>query len=217
MTWLKICGITSAEDALTCAEAGADALGFVFAESPRRVTPERAAEIVGTLNGNLEKVGVFVNERAERIAAIAHAAGLTAAQMHGEEEAQTISSLRASTPELALFKAVSAADYSGVRAALPDTKTCSFLRAIFLDSGRRGGTGARFDWKAAQPAIAEFAERANVVICGGLTPENVGEAIQLFHPWGVDVSTGVERAPGKKDVAKVKAFIRAVRQAERKP
>jgi phosphoribosylanthranilate isomerase len=229
MTWVKICGITNLEDALMAAQAGADALGFVFYEkSPRKIVPELAGQIAARLPARLEKVGVFVNESFEHMESVAAAVGLTAIQLHVEMPPQGDRKQLEMNPAEKLkryiaFPARHFFDDEGrfdsfglsVREAEPD----KWVSAFFLDSGtpeQMGGTGRTFDWQAAVP-VAEAIKQAGfaLAVAGGLTPTNVADAVRVLKPWGVDVSSGVEARPGKKDAEKVRAFIAAVRQAER--
>jgi len=218
MTWVKICGTTNLEDALVAVEAGADAVGFVFYEkSPRCVTVERARKIVEKLPGKVEKVGVFVNEPEDALLAAADGAGLTAVQMHGDNEDPRVADLIvARRPGVKVLAAISMRhpDPAG-RATMwhPDS-----VQAFLLDSGRsseHGGTGEVFDWAAALPALEDIRRLAKVVAAGGLTSANVRTAIEILKPWGVDVASGVEARPGKKDPVKVRAFLRAVRKTDR--
>jgi phosphoribosylanthranilate isomerase len=218
MTWIKICGTTNLEDALTAVDAGADALGFVFYEkSPRRTHVEAARGIVKNLPLNIEKVGVFVNEPVEKILNTVAQAGLTAAQLHGVESRkpeflQTLKTGR----NLKLFLVLPSAE---IDRALDWNRNGAVISAVFLDSGTPqlpGGTGRTFDWKTAASGIQAIGEKLKVVVAGGLKPTNVADAIRILKPWGVDVASGVEASPGKKDPKKVRAFIDAVRKVEKK-
>ncbi len=230
MTWIKICGITNLEDALTAVNAGADALGFVFYEkSPRKIDPEAAREIVGQLPSQVEKVGVFVNDAAERIDDIASSVGLTAVQFYGDEGFNSRHTARDLSARLAcnFFFVVPVSRLSGEQERLgrfgprtdrPKLADAIFVDAIFVDSGaaqQPGGTGKPFDWKENATAISMLVQDVNVVVAGGLTPANVAEAIRILKPWGVDVASGVEARPGKKDPEKIYAFVAAVRIAEK--
>lgn len=239
MTWIKICGITNLEDALLALEAGADALGFVFYEkSPRNVDVETVRAIVEELPKNVEKVGVFVEN--EDWLRIFNEAGLSAVQhvliMDGSSQgwqratgaAVLPQPLRAYTSfpigdflqDEGSVKAL-AADFARMRRQFPDGPPIqeSVLDTFFLDSGngeKPGGTGRPFDWRKAVPiAEAMRQNRLKLVVAGGLNCDNVAEAIEILEPWGVDVSSGVEARPGKKDPEKVRAFVRAVRRAEK--
>lgn len=202
MTRIKICGITTLEAALAACDAGADALGFVFAESPRRVTVAEASAIVRQLPPFIARVGVFVDSSVAEIQATARSASLTTIQLHGSEaEERTVELL-----EWEILRAVRLRDES----CLPDPARVPAPRAWVLDSydsARAGGTGRLAPWDLARRAV-EAGMR--VILAGGLTPENVAEAIRAVRPWGVDVSSGVESSPGCKDAAKVRAFAEAV-------
>jgi phosphoribosylanthranilate isomerase len=219
MTWVKICGMTNLEDALVAVEAGADAVGFVFYEkSPRCVTAEAAKEIVEKLPKSVEKVGVFVNQEEDVLCDIADRAGLTAIQMHGDNEDPHVADLVvAKRPRLKVLAAISMSQDSPDRWAMmwrPDV-----IHAFLIDSGdssKPGGTGKKFDWHTAGRIVENIKRLGNVVAAGGLTPRNVAEAVGVFQPWGVDVASGVEARPGKKDPEKVRAFVRAVREMDRK-
>jgi phosphoribosylanthranilate isomerase len=218
MTWVKICGITNLEDALIAVEAGADALGFVFYEkSPRNITPETAGTILKQLPSNVEKIGLFVNRFEDAICAVADEAGLSAIQMHGHNENPHVADLIATRrPHLKIVAAIS------MRQPRPESWAMMWspdiVHAFLLDSGdssKLGGTGERFDWQMTRPSVGVIASLGRVIVAGGLTSLNVAEAIHILKPWGVDVSSGVESKPGKKDPEKVRAFVAAVRQAER--
>jgi phosphoribosylanthranilate isomerase len=217
VTWIKICGTTNMEDALVAAEAGADALGFIFAESPRRIAPERAREIVAKLPAKIEKVGVFVNPSLEYVREVAQQTGITRIQLQGDEDEAFVRAVGESLPLLRLTKTIQANEH--LRESLQALNGSSLMDSILLDSGtavQRGGTGKVFDWQAAKGAIAQSGLKLHLIIAGGLNPENVGEALKLFRPWGVDVVSGVESRPGKKDADKTKNFVSAVRAAEEK-
>lgn len=220
MTWVKICGMTNLEDALVAVDAGADAVGFVFYErSPRYVTVETAREIVEKLPEKVDRIGVFVNEQPERVSAIANEAGLTAVQYHGDEHRDAA---RYAINRDAFF-CLPAAEMlrelrktSGGAVRIP---TFPNAAGILLDSGtleQRGGTGQTFAWGEAKMFVAGLSKIHHVVIAGGLTSSNVGWAVDVLKPWGVDVASGVEARPGKKDPEKVRAFVRAVREHDRK-
>jgi len=210
-TWTKICGTTCLEDALKSMEAGADALGFIFAPSKRRVTPEQAREIIAALPPRVERIGVFMNSTAAEIASIVSEVGLTGIQMHGEEfPAEVYTYLpRDRRDQMRKIKTILVRDGFALRldgyANAPGV-----VDAWLLDSG--AGSGKVFDWQAARAQLG--GRQGKFIVAGGLTPENVGDAIRTFRPWGVDVVTGVEREPGRKDPEKLRAFVEAVRRAE---
>ena len=221
MAWIKICGTTILEDALAAVEAGANALGFVFAPSPRRISPRDAAAITGALPASVEKIGVFVNQSLDLVLDTVEKAGLTGVQLHGEEDVRYARQLQQKNGRLWIMKAISLRDVGdgkgkGLALAMQDQAAKTF-RALLLDSGsgsRRGGTGTTFDWQEAAPMARLLGKKFLLIIAGGLNVENVAKAMRMFQPWGVDVVSGVERAPGKKDPAKLWAFIAAVRAAE---
>ncbi len=228
--WIKICGITSIEDAELAIAAGADALGFVFAESPRRVTPESVRDIVNQLPRTVEKVGVFVDSTLDEIIAVHQTAGLTGVQLHSANRGVSPQDLRAgvrvtSSP----LRVLQVVRYDGdsSRFALElrrlhassavDGRQDSVLHAVLVDTcvvGKQGGTGKTFDWLAARDSFLQQAPHLQLIAAGGLHPENVRHAIHTLRPWGVDVSSGVEASPGRKDPDRVAAFIRAARAAE---
>src|SRR5690242_5882103 len=219
MTWVKICGMTNLEDALTAVDAGADAVGFVFYEkSPRCVSVETAREIVENLPEAVEKVGVFVNEQEELICSVADDARLTIVQMHGDKEDPHVADLVVRhRPQTKVLAAISMNHPSPQDRAMmwhPDS-----VQAFLLDSGtssKHGGTGVSFDWKAAVQVLEQIKRLGKVIAAGGLTPWNVEDALTVLHPWGVDVVSGVEASPGKKDPDKMRAFVKAVRSCDRK-
>lgn len=199
---VKICGITSVEDARRAVAAGADALGLVFAPSPRRVSPEAAEEIVASLPPSAAAVGVFVDERPAVVRAIAARCRLAWIQFHGDEEPEECLEFGARA-----IKAVRVRD-AGSLCGLDRYRVGAFL----LDSytgGTHGGTGRAFRWELA----ASFSPGVPVVLSGGLTPENVARAIAAVKPQAVDASSGVESSPGRKDPARVAEFVRRARAA----
>jgi len=222
MTWVKICGITNLEDALTAVQAGADALGFVFYEkSPRNIHPEAVGQIVAKLPAHLEKVGVFVDEPAQRIDQSVKQTGLTAVQLCGQESlAEFVKYLQVRqnmNHRPKIISVIHGRELSEGGCFLAD-KLKNALYALLVDSSsaaQPGGTGKPFDWEKAKGMIEMLGRRIPTIVAGGLTAENVSEALKLLHPWGVDVSSGVESKPGKKDREKVQAFVAAVRQTER--
>lgn len=205
ITKVKICGITSAEDAAVAVEAGADALGFVFyRKSPRYIEPLVAKQIIMGLPPLVTAVGVFVDEEQQVVRSLMDDCGLALAQLHGQESAVYCQEL--GRPVL---KALRVKDRSSLL-ALAEFQGRAGVRGFVLDAfsdQAYGGTGQVIDWELA----AEVARAAHILLAGGLTPDNVATAIQSVQPYGVDVSSGVEREPGRKDHEKVRAFIRAVR------
>jgi phosphoribosylanthranilate isomerase len=203
MIRVKICGITNAEDALHAAACGADALGLVFyGKSPRCLTPEVARQIIAELPPFVTAVGLFVNETPERIRQVAGFCGLDIIQLHGDEGPADC--------DYAPRRVVKALRVK--EAASLDSHAAYAVSALLLDAwvaGTYGGTGERFNWELA----AGVARQRPVILAGGLTAENVAAAVRTVRPYGVDVSSGVEAAPGKKDPAKVEAFIRNAKMA----
>ncbi len=200
--FVKICGLTSEEDALLAIGMGADALGFNFVPgSKRQIAPQRAREIVRRLPPETMTVGIFRDELPQRVIEITHKAGLRAAQLHGRETAEQTRQVRAQVP--IVIKAFSAGDPALGSVA-------EFGADIVLIDGAEPGSGEVFDW-----SLAEGAPLAGhrVLLAGGLHPGNVTDAIERVRPWGVDVASGVERAPGQKDAVKLREFVAAARAA----
>lgn len=206
MLRVKICGIGAAEDASTAVEAGANALGFNFwTKSPRHISPAEAARIIETVPTDVWKVGVFVDEPIERVMTIAAEAGIDAVQLHGSEGPDYWGRLHFPR-RIKAFKV-------GRGFELAEISRFDAATAFLLDAsvaGMVGGTGRVFDWTIAQ----EAKQFGNILLAGGLRPHNVKEAIRTVHPWGVDVCSGVESAPGKKDLQKIRDFVRLAREAE---
>lgn len=218
MTRVKICGITETVHALAAAEAGADFIGLVFAPSKRQVDAERVKEIITAVKGQAERgepkiltVGVFVNTPAIEVNRIAEYCGLDRVQLSGDEPWDYLRDI-----ERPVIKAVRVRRQQSSEDVIAELALGYQLRGAdfvcLLDSqveGSYGGSGQAFDWRVAR----EAAERFPVIIAGGLSAENVGQAMRLARPWGVDVSSGVE-SEGVKDISKINAFIAAVRQAD---
>jgi phosphoribosylanthranilate isomerase len=199
--FVKICGITNEQDALLAVAMGADAVGFVFAPSPRQIAVTKARDIARRLPPEVMTVGLFRDETPQRVVEMVNAAGLHAVQLHGHETPAEGRWIRERVQFL--IQAFAAVD-----PALGRVDDYAAADAILLDAPTPG-SGHVFDW-----ALAEGMPLGRrVLLAGGLTPENVAEAIQRVHPWGVDVSSGVERAPGRKDVSKVMRFVNAARDA----
>ena len=214
--WIKICANTTLEDARLAAEAGADALGFVLAPSPRRVTAQQVAAIVPQLPAQVEKIGVFVNAGFEEIAAAVEACGLTGVQLHFDPPPELAEALR---ERLGAHLRILGVVHFDPQLPMPESLDQDRnLSAILVDSRTAkaaGGTGQSFDWALAARTIFLNTEgRKPRIAAGGMTPENVAEAIRILRPWGVDVASGVESSPGRKDPAKLRAFIANVRAAE---
>jgi phosphoribosylanthranilate isomerase len=230
MTWIKICGMTNLEDALTAVDAGADAVGFVFYEkSPRNISVEAAREIVRELPESVEKVGVFVGETPETVFEISEKAGLTIAQAYPNfcnplsipddrflEKASFRVIIALPASQLQQEESENPDVIAGFRAS---SKFRESVVAVLLDSGtsnRPGGTGKKFDWQSATPMTDLMSHIGlRLIVAGGLTTGSVRDSMRALNPWGVDVVSGVEANPGKKDPEKVRAFVRTVRDADR--
>jgi phosphoribosylanthranilate isomerase len=198
--FVKICGITNEDDALLATALDADALGFVLAPSRRQVDPETVRDIVRRLPREMHTIGVFRNERAERVVEIVGRAGLRGVQLHGHEPESEVAWIRERVQFV--IRAYAAGDPALAAAA------DSAADIVLIDSPDPG-SGRVFDWR-----LAEGAPRGKrILLAGGLTPENVGDAIRLVRPWGVDVSTGVEQTPGRKDPTKLRRFVESARAA----
>lgn len=205
MVSVKICGITNWDDAKLAMDAGADALGFNFhAKSPRRIAASRAKEIIRHMPSHVTAVGVFVNASAKEIMSIARSANLGALQLHGEESPATVERLAREYPVIKAFRV-------GPRFRAGELKKYPSAVGFLLDGydvERRGGTGKRFDWR-----VACAAKRYGpVIVAGGLRSENVVEAIRQANPFAIDVCSGIEGRPGRKDAKKVKRLMAAVRR-----
>ena len=203
MTWIKICGITNTEDALRAASLEIDALGFVFAPSPRRVDPSTVQEIVQYLSPSVLRVGVFVNQDYSEVEKILKDCGLSALQFHGMESPDYCRTFL-----FPVIKAIRIRDVESLREIdrYPNV-------SILLDTYhplKAGGTGSPFPWEIA----LEAKKKKDFILSGGLTPDNVGQAIRKVRPLGVDVSSGVESMPGKKDLSKMVEFVEEVKKAD---
>jgi phosphoribosylanthranilate isomerase len=231
--WIKICGNTNLEDAQLAAQLGADAVGFVFAPSPRQVTAAQVAAITPHLPSSVERIGVFHSSDSEQIAAIAHEAGLTAVQLHGaldlalvqrlaEEfkgSVHIIQTLHWTVNQPSQHDAISPATESPaaqLTAQIERIALLGFTDRILIDSkvgAATGGTGVAFDWTAARALFASAPCGVHLIVAGGLNPQNVAHAIAQLKPWGVDVSSGIESSPGRKDPALLTRFIQSARDA----
>jgi phosphoribosylanthranilate isomerase len=206
MTWIKICGLRRAEDVAVAVEAGADALGFNFWTGTRRyISPAEAAPIIRQLPEGVLPVGVFVDATVEHILQVATQTGIRAIQLHGDEPPAVLEALSG-------YRTIKAIKV-GERLDPAQLQAYANADIILLDRAVRGmvgGTGQKFDWSLA----VEAAKYATILLAGGLHPGNVAEAIRTARPWGVDVASGVETAPGVKDAEMLRAFIRNARAAE---
>jgi phosphoribosylanthranilate isomerase len=217
--WIKICGITSVEDAQAAADAGADAVGLVFADSPRRVSAETARAISRALPETIEKFGVFVDASKDEILDVQRRAGLTGVQLHGGCSGFTPQELADGRTGKTRLRVVPVVCFDS-----DVDKFCARLRslpdwaaaAVLIDTGvagKQGGTGIAFDWRSARAVLMREAPRMRLIAAGGLNENNVAEAIRILEPWGVDVSSGVEASPGRKSPQRIAAFVRAARAA----
>jgi phosphoribosylanthranilate isomerase len=203
MVFTKVCGITNPGDARVAADAGADAIGLIFAESPRRMDAEEARRVSIALPNDIVKVGVFVDATPEEVLVTAREVGLDLAQLHGDETPETVAAIRGAG--LPVMKALRVRN-AGALDALETYEADLFLLDAW-SARARGGTGETFDWGLAKSVKG----RDNIVVSGGLTPENVREAIEFFEPYGVDASSSLEERPGKKSGEKVRRFVRAAK------
>ncbi len=205
-TFVKICGITSEEQAVETALSGADAIGLVFAASPRRVEPDAARRIIEALPPFVSSVGVFVDEEPERIGELVDYCGLDFVQLHGQESPDFCR--RFAPRAIKAFRIRDERELGLLPAYEP------WVRGFLLDAWSEkamGGTGSTFDWSIARKA--RTATRKPVILAGGLDPANVREAISQARPWGVDASSGLEVRPGRKDMERVREFLETVRAA----
>jgi phosphoribosylanthranilate isomerase len=200
--FVKVCGTTSEEDALLAVAMGADAVGFIFAPSPRMVAPGAVADIVKRLPPEILTVGVFRDQSPERVVEIVKATGVKAVQLHGRETPAQASWVRGRVP--VLIKAFAAGDPLVANAA-------AYSADLVLLDAPSPGSGQVFDWRLAEGAPPG----QRLVLAGGLTPDNVADAIAQVQPWGVDVVSGVEAEPGRKDARKLRTFVAAAKAAAR--
>jgi phosphoribosylanthranilate isomerase len=218
--WIKICANTTLEDAQLAADLGADAVGFVFAPSKRRVTPEQVARITPHLPATVERVGVFNSLDPEAIAEAARTAGLDAVQLHGGVSANLARRLHEIfAGQIKIIQTIHwQVDADGANAAvahqLGEISREGIVDRVLIDSKvgtASGGTGVPFDWERARATLTQSAGHLKLIVAGGLRPENVKEAIGRLAPWGVDVASGVEAEPGKKSRERLAAFIKNAR------
>lgn len=203
MVRVKICGITNMEDALLAIEMGADAIGFIFAESPRRITPKKAEAIIRTLPPLIKTVGVFVNEEPARIKEIQSVCGLDLIQLHGDESPEICRDLMPHS--IKAFRIQNETSIKNIK------RYKGVVRAILLDTyqkGKAGGTGRTFDWSLALKAKETGIP---IILAGGLGPENIIEAIRTVDPYAVDINSGIEKQPGKKDPVLMKQLMEKIK------
>lgn len=207
MTQVKICGITNREDAQVAVDAGAEWLGFIFyPPSPRYILPEHAQTIVASLPSTVVAVGVFVNEGRDTITRTARTSGVTVVQLHGEESPTLCQQLPWRV--IKTFRFTAHVQPERMRQYAVEAFLIEGFHADFY-----GGGGAKADWQR----VASLHTHGRIVLAGGLTPDNVGEAIRIVRPYAVDVCSGVEAAPGKKDGQKVRAFVARAKAALSEP
>jgi phosphoribosylanthranilate isomerase len=210
--WIKICGNTNLEDTHFAAECGADAVGFVFAPSPRRVEADQVRQITQGLPAALEKYGVFVDAGFDEIVSTVEACGLTGVQLHRSADEHVCLRLRQHfAGRISILQVV---NYKALEFEQQLKELSQNGDPILVDSSTAkavGGTGISFDWHDARSVLQRTAPNLRLVAAGGLAPENVKRAIQILQPWGVDVVSGVESKPGKKDPKRVQAFIESSR------
>jgi len=217
--WIKICGNTNLEDARLAVECGADAVGFVFAPSPRQVEAELVGQITEKLPRKVEKYGVFVDAGFDEIVSAVTTGGLTGVQLHRSSDALLPFRLRQHFAQfpggLGILPVLHYTDQAFERQLTELSQSDSFDGVLVDSSTARavGGTGTSFNWLGARSSFQRAAPHLRLIAAGGLAPENVRQAIHILRPWGVDVVSGVESAPGKKDPARVLAFIRSAQQA----
>jgi len=226
--WTKICANTNVEDAVLAASLGADAVGFVFAPSKRQVTCEEVAEITRRLPKGVERVGVFATDDACEIESAVACGGLTAVQLHGTYRAQMMRELAEMMPAIKILQTM-AYEVDPADRADSDARFEAALRLVFGDkrvwavlldaakAGASGGLGVAFDWIKVGKIVARTreafgAQAPHVILAGGLKAENLAHAIDVIKPWGVDVASGVEAVPGRKDAGRLRAFLQQARQ-----
>lgn len=218
--WIKICGNTNLEDVRWALDAGADAVGFVFAPSPRQVTEAQVGAIVASLPPETETYGVFVDSTPSEIAAAAEVCGLTGVQIHADhphvqiELRERFAAMGRPLKILSVVRWGHTGSFAGFAEEVQERGRYS--DAVLVDSfslNVAGGSGESFDWEAARKSFSRARPLQRLVLAGGLRPETVSEAISILRPWGVDVASGVEARPGKKDRARLAAFVRAAREA----
>jgi phosphoribosylanthranilate isomerase len=206
MVRVKICGVTTPEDACLAAELGAHAIGLnFFPESPRSISPFTARNIIRELPPFVASVGVFVNWAPEPVIALSQALRLAAAQLHGDETPQTVAEVARKLPVIKALRL----EKGGAPLGLPRHRAATAFLLDAVSPGQFGGTGCTTDWGQART----LAQSHRVILAGGLTPENIAEAILTVRPFAVDISSGVEALPGKKDAVKLRALFREIARA----
>ena len=221
--WIKICANTNLDDALLAAGAGADAVGFVFAPSKRQVNAAQVAAIVPHLPAAIERVGVFAGDDADQIVHVASDSGLTAVQLHSDYDQALVERLATRlSGSVSLIQVLHWRVGSGSESAdaiasqLGEIAAQGTIARVLIDAkvgAASGGTGVSFEWEAAAQVFRDAPQGLRLIAAGGLTPQNVAEAIATLTPWGVDVASGVEASPGRKDSQKLAHFIQNARRA----
>jgi len=198
--FVKICGTTNEDDALLAVAMGADAVGFIFAPSPRQIAPQQAYDITRRLPPEILTVGVFRDEHPKRVIELTHRAGVKAAQLHGSESPEVVAEVAAAVRWVIKVYPAGSAAVAGARGLVTDL--------VMLDAPTPG-SGQVFDWTLA----GEVPEGVRLILAGGLGPDNVADAVKAVEPWGVDATSGIEKSPGRKDPLAVKRFIERARAA----
>ena len=206
MIKIKICGITNLEDAQLAVESGADSIGFVFTKSPRRISPLDAGLIIKEIPASVDTVGVFVDETLQKLDEIIRISHINTIQLHGWESPEYCSNFKSKVKVIKTFR-IKDNEFLQKMSAY---KTDNFLLDTYI-SGQPGGTGKVFDWNLAVTAVRKY---PNIILAGGLNPDNICEVLNLVKPFGVDISTGIESRPGKKDPVLLKEFIARVRSCK---
>lgn len=211
-TRIKMCGTTNIDDALKAVECGVDALGFIFVpESPRYITPEAAIGIVRQLPPLVFKIGVFVNESSQEVEEIVHYLGLNGVQLHGEEDPEYCENLGYTMPSCALIKAFRVGEHTTPSDFSPYNDVTNGFLLDTYEKDKAGGTGKSFNWQI----LESLSLQKPVILAGGLTPENIGDAIEAVVPYAVDVNSGIEHAPGVKDHIRLERFVHKVMEYDR--
>jgi phosphoribosylanthranilate isomerase len=225
--WVKICANTNLKDAALAAELGASAVGFVFAKSKRQVTVPQVAAIAAALPKTVERIGVFDSQDADEIAEAASSAGLSGVQLHGAYDQTLVERLyRLLGDGMGIIQTlhwrVGGEDRhtaEQLASQLSRIADAGVVRRVLIDSkvnGKSGGTGVSFDWTAAQHVFPQAPHNLQLILAGGLTPENIAEAVTQLVPWGVDVASGVESSVGRKDSERLARFIQIATTAGRR-
>jgi phosphoribosylanthranilate isomerase len=215
--WIKVCANTTLEDTQTAVDAGADAVGFIFAPSPRRVTKEQVREITPHLPTEIETYGVFVDAHIDEIIATVEDCRLTGVQLHSAEPETAGQLMRYFAAKQSMLSIIRVLHFNAdLLGQLENLRADGGTDAVLVDSRTAtaiGGTGIAYDWQTARTSFSQQGGRLRLIAAGGLKPENVAEAILTLEPWGVDVASGVESSPGRKDPQRVREFVARARAA----